>query len=533
MRATAVSAGSSIARRLFADSRVRNWSFAALFALYAYAQVVGYRHTYPTAADRREFALTFGVNKALQLFYGIPHDLITVGGYTAWRFGGIGAIIASVWAVLASVKAYRGEEDAGRQELVLAGIVARRTAFAAAAVSICAGAALLWLAIFVALVAGHLSADGSAYLALATISPVPVFAGAGALASQLASTRRLALQLAIGAVLLAFVLRVIADIGDVGALRWATPLGWAEEMRAFAGPRPLVLGLPLLAGVLLFLVAALFSGRRDVGSGVLASRDTSPPRLWGLSSPAAFAFRSELGTYVSWLVGTAVFALVVGVLSTSFSAKTISKSLQDELAKLGGASIVTPAGALSFYFLFFVLAISLFACSQIGAARREEADQQLEMVLAQPVGRRRWLGGRLGLAAAGCAVIGLAAGLLAWVGAAAQGAGVSLPDLLGAGLNTLPTALLFLGLGALAYALLPRAGAAVAYALVLVSFLWELLAALLGAPRWLLDATPFQHIGLVPAQPFRAAAAATMLAIGAASALAALAAFRRRDLVGA
>ena len=51
----------------------------------------------------------------------------------------------------------------------------------------------------------------------------------------------------------------------------------------------------------------------------------------------------------------------------------------------------------------FVLAIGLFACSQIAAARREEADQRLETLFALPVGRAGWLGGRLALAVLGSA----------------------------------------------------------------------------------------------------------------------------------
>jgi ABC-2 type transport system permease protein len=104
--------------------------------------------------------------------------------------------------------------------------------------------------------------------------------------------------------------------------------------------------------------------------------------------------------------------------------------------------------------------------------------------------------------------------------------------MLEAGANCLPTALLFLGLPALAYAFAPRASGPLAYGLVTVTFLWQLVGSLLGAPQWLVGLTPFAHVGLVPAQPFRAAAAAIMVAIGAAAAIAALWRFRRRDLVG-
>jgi ABC-2 type transport system permease protein len=133
---------------------------------------------------------------------------------------------------------------------------------------------------------------------------------------------------------------------------------------------------------------------------------------------------------------------------------------------------------------------------------------------------------------AGAAVVALADGVLAWGASAAQGAGVSLPRMLEAGANCLPVALLFLGLGALAFALLPRAGVGVAYMLVTVAFVWQLFGSLLGAPHWLVEATPFQHIGLVPAQPLRAGAAAAMLGVGALAALAAALVFRNRDLTG-
>ena len=80
---------------------------------------------------------------------------------------------------------------------------------------------------------------------------------------------------------------------------------------------------------------------------------------------------------------------------------------------------------------------------------------------------------------------------------------------------------------------MPRASAGIAYGLVTVAFLWQLVGALLGAPKWLVELTPFAHVGLVPAQPFRGGAAAVMAGIGLLAALAALAVFRRRDLAGA
>ena len=104
--------------------------------------------------------------------------------------------------------------------------------------------------------------------------------------------------------------------------------------------------------------------------------------------------------------------------------------------------------------------------------------------------------------------------------------------MIGAGANCLPVAVLFLGLAALAYATVPRAAGGIAYGLVAVAFLWQLFGALLGAPKWLVDVTPFAHVGLVPAQSFDAAGAAVMSALGALCAFAAIWLFERRDLTG-
>jgi ABC-2 type transport system permease protein len=526
-------ATSALTRRALADSRSRNLSFALLFGAISAVQVVGYRSSYPTRADRLAFARSFGDNAAVRLFYGAPHDLLTVGGYAAWRVGGVLSLFAAVWGLLAAVRALRGEEDTGRLELILATPVGRRRVFASALAAIGIGAALLFSAAFAGLTLTRLPAGGAAYLALATVSPAFVFAGVGALASQIAANRRLALGISIAVLAVAFALRVIADtVSGAGWLRFATPLGWVEELRPFADPRPAVLVLPLLAGAGLLALSMPIAMRRDSGAGLLHSTDSAEPRGFLLSSPIALALRSELAALVAWIGGLGLFAMIIGIISDSV-ASGLSQNLKDEIGKLGAGSLLTASGALSFYFLFFLLVVSLFAAAQIVTARREEAEQRLETLLSLPVSRRRWLTGRLLLAVAGMLALVLTAALLSFAGAASQGADVALVQMLGAGANCLPAALLFLGLATLGFAVLPRQSSLIAYGVVLVSFLWELVGSLLKAPGWTLGLSAFHHVGLVPAHAFRPAAALAMLAIGVLAAVVAVAVFERRDLSGA
>ena len=70
------------------------------------------------------------------------------------------------------------------------------------------------------------------------------------------------------------------------------------------------------------------------------------------------------------------------------------------------------------------------------------------------------------------------------------------------------------------------------YGLVAVAFLWQLVGALIGPPRWVLDLSPFAHLALVPSQPFQPVSAAVLATVGLVGAIGALAAFSRRDIAG-
>jgi ABC-2 type transport system permease protein len=516
-------------------ARIRDLSFALFFAVYALATVSAYDGAYPTVAERLSFAQSFGDNAAIRLFYGIPYDLITDGGYAAWRVGGLLSIFAAAWGVLSAVKLMRTEEDTGRHELVLAAPVGRGTALLGALGASAVGGAILGVALWASLAVAGLEAGESALMALGIAAVAVAFVGVGALASQLAATRRLAIELGISVLALSFLLRVVADTaGGAEWLHWLTPLGWWEELHAFSGSQPAVLLLPAGLAVVLLLIAWRIALERDIGEGVIESSDTREPRLELLSSPLAQALRDERLSLIVWLLGTALFAVVIGVISTSISSANISQNLQEQLSKVaGGASIITPSGYLSFSFLFFVLVVSLFGCAQIAAAWHEESEERLETLLSQPVSRIRWLADRLLLAVGGAVAVALAAGVFAWAGATAAGGDVSFAELLGAGANCLPVALLFLCVGALAYALVPRAATGLAYGLVLLAFVWQLFGSLVDLPAWSLDLSPFHHVGLVPAEDFKATAAIVMLAAAVVFYVAALRIFARRDLVGA
>ena len=523
----------ALTRRTLGQGRTVTASFAIGFALYAVANIVGYRSTYPTLADRRGLQESFATTSSLRLFYGEPHSLLSTAGYVEWRVGGFLAVVAAVFGVVAAVRALRSEEEAGRLEVVLTGGLTRSGGYGAAMAAVCIEGLAVAAVTGIAVAASSISPAGAAWMAADLAVTACVFAGVGALASQIGSTRRSASSLAAMALGAAFALRVVADTSTgYGWVRWTTPLGWAEEVRPLTAARPaaLVPGI-LLAGALAVGAGAL-AARRDVGTGILSGRDTAAPHTALLRSTATATLRDERTSLTAWLIGTAGFALIVGSLSGSI-AGALSPQVRRQLVQLGAGDIIRPAGFLAFYFEFFTLGVCVFACTQVAAARHEEGEQRAETLLALPLWRLRWLGERLTVAAAGALGIALTAAVGCWAGAQANGIHVGLGGMLEAGANTLPAGLLFLGVATALFGAVPRASTGLAYGLVALAFVWDLVAALLDAPSWLRTLSPFHHLGLVPIRAYPVHDAAVMVAIGIAALACGFAGFRRRDLASA
>jgi polyether ionophore transport system permease protein len=516
--------------------------WGAVFALTIVASIAAYKSTYGTAAERQRLLSGLAANSGIRALFGQAREIDTVAGFTAWRTMGLMPLIAGVWGLLVATRLLRGEEESGRWDTLLAGPLTRSRATLATVGAVGLGtlamlvptaAALLLLGV----VPGDLPLGGALWLALALCVAAPAFAAVGALTSQLAATRREASALAAVVFAAAFMLRVAADgSASLGWLRWLTPLGWIEELRPLTGNHALAL-LPLLAwtGVLVAL-AAWIAGRRDAGAALLGHSDDRAPRHVLLGSPAAFAVRESLGGLIGWSLGLGLTAFMYGFLTSAVTKLAReSAGLRKHVESSVGSQvdILSGKGYLAVVFVFLAVALAIYAATHATATREEEASGRLETLLARPLGRRGWLGGRMLAGLVCCAIVAALMGLSAWAGAAIHSSDVSLLDMAKASLNALPVVALFGGLAFLGMAYVPRHTGAVAFGAVGGAYLWEQTGALVQAPGWTLAISPFHWLALVPAEPFDVVASLVMLAIALAAAALALARFRARDLVPA
>ncbi len=535
-RRTARSPGGVIVR-LTARKAVRSgaiWGY--IFGIAIASSAVSYTRLYKTVAQRDALAAAYGSDKATSALFGPAPQLQTVAGFTVFKISMTLLLLGAVWGLLTSTRLLRGEEDNGRWEVLLAGQTTRGGGTTQVLAGLAAGVFTLWaITGLITVLTGLDSSVGIAagpalYFALAMVATAVMFLAVGALTSQLAATRRQAAAYAAWFLGAAYAVRLTADAGlGLHGLIWASPLGWVEELRPLTAPQPLAL-VPIAAFTAALAAATVrLAGTRDVGAGLVPDRASSRSRLRLLGGPTGLAVRLVRPAVIGWWVAIAVSGLLFGLIARSAGGTIAGSSVQQVFAKLGARG-GGAAAVLGVCFLIVAVLVAFAAAGQVTAARSEESAGRLDHLLARPVSRALWFGGRLLLTVVVLLAGGLLAGVFAWAAAASQHAGVSFAALVAAGVNLAPPAITIAGIGALAFGVRPRLTSAVVYGLLAWSLLVVIIGGIGATSHWILDTSVFHQMASAPATSPHWEANGVMVAIGVATALIGGIAFNRRDL---
>jgi ABC-2 type transport system permease protein len=509
-------------------------------ALLAYASYVGVADAYGTAQDRTSLLAAALANPVILLFRGLPSGT-GEGAFVVFLIFPWLALLAAFMSTFLAVRHTRGDEEAGRAELVAATPAARTLPFAATAVHGILANVLLGALTAGAFLAVGLDADGS-LLAGAAVGAVGVaFLGVGLFAAQLMRTSRGANGVAVWTLVLTFVLAGIGNaIGtpsddltrmESSWLTWLSPFGWGENTRAFDDnvwwPALLCVG----AGAVLIAVSAVLVSARDLGGSFIAERRGRADASAALFTPTALVWRLTRGAVIGWTVG----GLLVGLLSTSLASivqdvGASNPAVEQILRQISGEGSIEQGTVTTFFTMLGVLA-ACAAVQVVCRARQEEVHGTAEPLLAAPVGRVRWLAGYLlvGLVAIVLVVAAAMAGAAA--GIASQDGDMDLMrtvQVTGAG--QVAAASVFLVVTALAFVLAPRVTIPLGWTLVLLGMTLGLFGPLFQFPEWLVHLSPIAITPFVDGDEIDLRGLWWLVLAAGAGAAAALGLMRRRQL---
>ena len=505
--------------------QVLAWSIFAAF-LYV-SQAVGVDRLYTSQEQFDQAAATMEHNAAFIAMLGPARALNTVGGQVTWQAAAFGAIVAGLMSMFIVGRHTRKEEESGRDELLRAAPVDRFAPMTAALLDAALANVALGAFVAASLVAYPLAVPDSLALGVGVTVCGWFYSGVALLAAQLTSSSRAMYGLTGAFIGLTYLLRVVGDV-SAPALSWSSPIGWYHGMHAFSGVRwwPL---LPLVAAALAVTLAAyaVFT-RRDFGAGVVADRPGPAVAGRGLSSGLGLAWRLQRGSIIGWSLGMAFMGLAFGAMGKDVQDLMGDSQMTRDIMAKGGGDLVDAFFATSV--LMLAVTASGFSISSALRPRTEEDEGRIEDLLGTALPRRRWLLGHIAMTVLGALVVvvasgvGIAAGYLVVTGDAGP-TWTYVQATFGYVAPVLAMASIARALHGWAPRLAWLSWLGLGFASVVVLF-----GEVFSMPQWLQDVSPFEHLALVPSEPFRWA---PVLVIGAVALLLSAAGqlgFARRDV---
>ena len=486
---------------------------------------------YPTEESRVTAAETINASAAVVALYGRIYDPTSLGAVSMIKLTALGAAIVGIVMLFVAIRHTRGEEEPGRLELLSGGRLGRSAPVTATLVLVATASLALALLTAVANTAAGLPWQGSLVFGLGWGATGLVYGAVGVVAAQVSDSTRAARGLGLVVIAVTYTLRAVGDLADPspGPLSWLSPIGWNQQLRAYAGDRWAVLLLPLLASVALSVVAYAMRARRDLGAGLRADRPG--PGTGSIATVAGLAWRLQARTFLGWAVAFVLFGAILGSLASSVDKLLTSPAMRDFFEKIGGT-----AGLVDVFLGAEVAIIAAIAAAYgISAAdrlRAEEVEGHVEPLLATTTTRVRWATSHYAIALVGTAVLMLLAGLSVGASAAASLADWSqLGRVLVAALAQIPAVWVVTSLVMLLFGWLPRFTVAVWGLLVAFVVVGEF-GALWKLPESVMNLSPLRHAPTLPVGVGGVLPVLVLTAVAVVLSWVGYAGWRRRDLVG-
>lgn len=521
-------------------------STAAIGAFSGMLQSLGFQAIVGTSESARQ---QFGLQMQLlgrQLSYLVPLPVHpeTLAGYVQWRAFGFFPVIFGFWALIAGSGAIRGDEDRGLLELWLASGTsrARVTAARTGAFVIAVAASILVVLVLTGLgatIVGSplpiegLLADGAALLAVT----VACFALA-LLIAQFVDSRRVAAGVSAIVLLALFLLNSLGRTLEAPArFRGVSPFYYVDRTNGLSPGGQIdwasTLGVSAAALALVALAGVAFT-RRDLGAGLVRPRRAVRPRVIEpsrnplLRAPVLATIYEQRVGLTAWMVSTALLALFMTSLAKSVA--DLVNHIPIFRAYVSGQGDLNRAVISVFWFAMMPLVLGAFAITQVSRWTTDDTEGRLEMVLSEPVSRRRVAlerAGALLVATTFIAVVGSAVTLWA---ADAQGISLGVESIALATALLLPFGLAFGSLGAALAGWIPRATVLLLSGYAVVSYFLTQFVPLFRWPQWVANLSIFYLYGTPLTTGVYWTGFWVLMAIIAIAMTIGLLSFQRRDL---
>jgi ABC-2 type transport system permease protein len=464
---------------------------------------------FATAASRQELAnIVNSVPPILQGLAGKPVNVETLGGYLSYKYGSFFPIIVGLWSIVALSGTLATEARRGSLEFVAANPLRRRTIALEKLGGHIVGMVIACFIVSISLVVVGSTISGlpGDEISVTAAAGYALWLGllglvAGSVAFAIApflgrgAATGFATAILFGGFLLNGYQSAIPQLAPLANLTW---FGWTTNHIPLAGVYDWAsLGLVAVVAVVLFAIGTEAFVRRDLAATSAVPTPSLPRALVGLRGPASRATGEILPSALAWGIGIGIFGLLIAGSGRSFVEQLASSpDFSKLLASIfPGHDVGTVGGFLQLLFLQFGLIFAgLAAATLVGNWASDETSGRLELLLAAPFRRTRWVvAGGIGVLV-GIVVIVVVAAIGISIGASITGGDITTPVV-----GTLALGLFAVGMAGIGFAVgglfgTRFAGPVVAVVTIVTWFL-DTIGASLGLPDTVRALALSTHLG--------------------------------------
>lgn len=493
---------------------------------------VTYHNMYQNSEEIKAFALIVQnpVMKAM-VGRGYPTEAYNTALVFAHEMFIFTAIAVAIMNIMFTVRLMRNDEEEGRVELIRSLPVGRYSYLLAASLVILLINVILILGIGLGLTIASLPGitfNGSMLYGATLVLVGLTFTSIAALFCQLTSSTKSASNLSFGLLIFFYIIRGIGDI-KIAAFLYLSPLGLISKILVFYENHwwPLL----ILLGIIIFLglCTTWLYRNRDLGAGLINSRQGKVKASKWVKTPIGLIIRLERLSLILWLVGFFLFTFTFGAVLKEFDQYFSDVELFIKI--LGPDAKEHLLEEITFFlikmFSLFAIIPSLILLMRI---YKEEAKQRLEQVYIRNLSRIKYFIIHFVIALIYSIIMQLAIVMTIWLaGKKTLQSILSFSDLIQLGLIFLPSIWVVLSLTAFLIGFLPRQ----------VPFIWGYfvfifiefyLNKLLKLPQVISKLSVFSYIPKIPTEKINLLTSTILIFIGLGLLITGLFTYRKRDL---
>ncbi|MER2125282.1 MAG: tetronasin resistance protein [Exiguobacterium indicum] len=276
------------------------------------------------------------------------------------------------------------------------------------------------------------------------------------------------------------------------------PLGWTYLTYPFTENNWLFLVMAIGVSLILMTVALVLENHRDMGAGYLPEKEGRATANRSLLSIRGLLIRISRGSIIVWMVAFLIMALAYGSIYGDMQTFIDSNATIQQMFTVSGVTIEESfTGTIM---MIMMVLVAILPITLMNRLYTEEDRRRLSPLFATKVSRQQLYWNTIGLAVASSLIsMFIVISSLGFTAISVMGpdATMTFTDFFIAGINYLPSVLLFLGLAALFIGWRPT-WSKLTYVCVTYSFFIGYFGGIIDLPKWV-EYTAIQ--GLIPQVP--------------------------------